>query len=77
MAEVNAAKPLSFEQSMTRLEQIVVTLERGECELEQSLKLFEEGAQLAARCEKMLDEAEQKVNILLEDGKEAPFQAEG
>ncbi len=78
MAEVNAAKQpeVSFEQSMIRLEAIVDKLERGECDLDQSLKLFEEGAGLAARCEKMLDEAEQKVTILLESGKEAPFQAE-
>ena len=77
MAEVNVAKQqgVSFEQSMSRLETIVDLLERGDCDLDQSLKLFEEGATLAARCEKMLDEAEQKVTILLENGKEAPFQA--
>ena len=78
MAEVNTAKhpELSFEQSLTRLEEVVETLERGECDLDQSLKLFEEGTWLLSRCERMLDEAEQKVNMLLESGKEAPFQVE-
>ena len=49
-------------------------LERGECGLDQSLKLFEEGARLAGQCEELLDKAEQKVNLLLANGEEAPFE---
>lgn len=61
---------------MKRLEEIVAQLERGEAGLDQSLKLFEEGTRLAAGCTQMLDEAEQKVRLLLGDDsqEEAPFQ---
>ena len=71
-----AVKKKSFEESMKRLEEIVAQLERGEAGLDQSLKLFEEGTQLAAGCTKMLDEAEQKVRLLLggEGQEEVPFQ---
>ena len=73
-----AVKKQSFEQSMNRLEEIVLALERGECDLDESLKLFEEGAKLARSCNEMLDKAEQKVMILLngENGQEAPFEGE-
>ena len=70
-----AVKKQSFEQAMSRLEEIVNQLERGECGLDESLKLFEEGAKLAAQCNEILDKAEQKVNILL-DGEEKPFEGE-
>ncbi len=70
-----AVKKQTFEQAMGRLEEIVSKLEQGDCDLDQSLKLFEEGAKLAAQCEKQLDEAEQKVSLLLENGDEVPFAA--
>jgi len=71
-----AVKKKSFEESMKRLEEIVAQLEQGESGLDQSLKLFEEGTKLAVGCTKMLDEAEQKVHLLLGgDGQqEVPFQ---
>lgn len=69
-----AVKKPSFEESMGRLEAIVAELERGECGLDQSLKLFEEGAKLAGQCEELLNKAEQKVTMLLADGREAPFE---
>lgn len=73
-----AGKKLTFEQSMSRLEEIVGKLEQGECGLDESLKLFEEGARLAASCNQMLDQAEQKVDLLLNanTGEEAPFEQE-
>lgn len=71
----------TFEENITRLEQIVTALERGEVKLDESLKLFEEGTALVAACGKMLDRAEQKVVRLTkgEDGApvETPFDAEG
>ena len=72
-----AVKKQSFEQAMSRLEEIVRLLERGDCNLDESLKLFEEGAKLSRLCNEMLDKAEQKVNILLnmETGEEAPFES--
>lgn len=74
-----AVKKQSFEESMGRLEEIVLALERGECNLDESLKLFEEGAKLSRQCNEMLDKAEQKVMILLnaQSGEEAPFENEG
>ena len=54
-----AVKKQSFEEAMVRLEAVVAQLEKGECGLDQSLKLFEEGAKLARQCEQLLDQAEQ------------------
>lgn len=68
-----AVKKLSFEEAMVRLEAVVAQLEKGECGLDESLKLFEEGAGLAGRCEELLDQAEQKVNLLLANDEEVPF----
>ena len=56
-----AVKKKTFEDSLSRLGEIVRTLERGDAPLADSLKLFEEGATLITACTKQLDEAEQKV----------------
>ena len=70
----------TFEESMDRLESIVRNLERGDVTLEDSLKLFQEGAALITECEKQLDEAEQIVRRLrkTESGEpeELPFDTE-
>ena len=73
-----AVKKQSFEQAMGRLEEIVTRLEKGECDLDESLKLFEEGARLAHSCNDMLDQAEQRVMLLLSEqtGEEVPFESE-
>lgn len=71
-----AVKKQSFEEAIGRLEAIVAQLEKGECGLDQSLKLFEEGARLAGQCEELLDQAEQKVNLLLASDEEVPFAGE-
>lgn len=55
------ATQLTFEQAMGRLEQIVSTLESGRCTLDESMRLFEEGAKLTAFCQKALKSAEQKI----------------
>lgn len=51
----------TFEQSITRLEEIVKRMERGDVPLEEALSLFEEGTGLVASCTKLLNEAELKV----------------
>lgn len=51
----------TFEENMSRLEQIVRAMERGDVPLEESLKLFQEGTQLVQNCSKLLDEAELQV----------------
>lgn len=55
----------TFETNMSRLEQIVRALERGEAPLEESLKLFQEGTELVRSCGKLLDEAELQVKKVL------------
>lgn len=64
-----AKKKLDFEGSMSRLEEIVSLLEKGDAPLNQAMSLFEEGAKLLRECTKQLDEAEQKV-LLLTAGKD-------
>ena len=61
----------SFEDSLTELESLVDTLERGELTLEQSLAAFERGIKLTRSCQKALDTAEQKVRILTEASPDA------
>lgn len=69
---------LSFEQSITRLDEIVKLLEKGDAHLNDSLKLFEEGTALISNCDAMLNEAEQMVVKLKKgpDGEpvELPFE---
>lgn len=56
---------LDFEENMTKLEQIVKKLESGGLELKKMIELFESGVNLTKTCNKILDEAEQKVEILV------------
>jgi exodeoxyribonuclease VII small subunit len=69
-----------FEEAMERLEQIVETLESGDLALDESLKIFEEGMGLVNFCTKKLEEAEQKVTILIKESEgkwaQQPFAAE-
>ena len=57
----------NFEQAMTKLEKIVEELEQGEFSLEDSMKKFEEGLELGNVCKDMLDKAEHKVKVLIEN----------
>ncbi|MGI5970311.1 MAG: exodeoxyribonuclease VII small subunit [Oscillospiraceae bacterium] len=74
------ARKITFEEAVTRLDAIVRQMEKGDATLEESLKLFEEGANLIKLCNKLLDEAQQKVMVLSKgpDGEPvaAPFDAE-
>lgn len=60
----------TFESALTKLEKITEELEDGDLSLENSLKKFDEGIQLAEFCTGQLSEAKAKVELLLEkDGK--------
>lgn len=59
------AKVKTFEESIAELEEIVSQLEGGNVTLDESLSLFEKGIKLSKSCQKMLDEAEKKVSILM------------
>ena len=69
-----SAKKMTFEQGISRLEQIVALLERGDAPLADSLALFEEGTKLVAACSKQLDQAEQKVVKLMKGADGAPVE---
>ena len=56
----------NFEQSMQELETIVTQLEKGDLNLDESVKKFEEGMKIAKQCNSMLEKAEKKITILLE-----------
>ena len=64
----------TFEENMTRLEEIVTRLEKGDVPLSQSLSLFEEGTRLAAACRAELDQAEQQVVRLMKGPDGAPVE---
>jgi exodeoxyribonuclease VII small subunit len=57
----------SFESSLRELEEIVEQLEAGDLPLEESLELFERGVRLSRECQKRLDAAERRVEVLLKD----------
>ncbi|MDG1750440.1 MAG: exodeoxyribonuclease VII small subunit [Thalassotalea sp.] len=58
---------LSFEDSLNELEQIVQNLEKGELSLEDSMSLFERGLGLSQVSQEKLKDAEQKVQILMDN----------
>ena len=58
-------KEPSFEEALKQLEAIVAMLESGETKLEESIRLFEEGMRFSAICQKRLDEADRKIEVLL------------
>ncbi len=77
-----AKKPenLSFEESLNELERIVAELERGEVSLDDALKQFERGIGLVRSSQAKLEQAQQKVAILLAQDPQAPlspFDVEG
>lgn len=60
-------KELSYEDAVGRLEIIVENLEKGEISLEESLKVFQEGIELARLCRGKLDALEERVETLLRE----------
>ncbi|MDX5382315.1 MAG: exodeoxyribonuclease VII small subunit [Rhodobacterales bacterium] len=63
---------LSFEEAMKELEGVVSQLERGDVALEESIRLYQRGADLKKRCEAKLKEAEEKVAAITLDGDGQP-----
>jgi len=79
--KLDPQKKPEFERSLSRLEEVVRKLESPQLSLDEAMKLFEEGVTLSRECQKQLEEAEGKVEILLKkaDGKMTtePFDPEG
>lgn len=65
---------MSFEQSLSRLEQIAAALDRDDLPLEEALKLFEEGIARLREASAALAEADGKVRTLIEQA-EGVFEA--
>jgi exodeoxyribonuclease VII small subunit len=57
-------KKLKFEQALAKLEQIVSEIEEGKVSLEESIARYAEGISLVKHCRKILDAAEQKIQLL-------------
>ena len=60
----------TFEENLKELEDIATNLESGDLGLDEAIKEFEKGIKLSKECSNKLDEAEKKINILVqgEDG---------
>lgn len=60
----------TFEESMKNLETIVNELEKGDLSLDESVEKFEEGIKISKECNNMLESAEKKISILLQNDEE-------
>lgn len=60
----------NFENNMEDLEKIVFELEKGDLNLDDSISKFEQGIKLSKECNKILEDAEKKITILLEKNDE-------
>ena len=63
-------KDINFETSMEQLEKIVQELEKGDLNLDDSIKKFEEGMKISKDCNKFLEEAEKKITVLINENGE-------
>ena len=61
-----------FEEALKELEDVVARLEKGELALEESLRLYERGIALARSCHAKLEEAEGKIELLMNDSRGEP-----
>jgi exodeoxyribonuclease VII small subunit len=56
----------NFEEQLTQLETVVERLERGDLSLDESVRLFEDGMKLTSACKQELEQAEGRVQVLVE-----------
>jgi exodeoxyribonuclease VII small subunit len=63
----NRKENIKFEEAIKRLEEIVEEMEGKDLQLEKSIKLFQEGMELAAFCNSKLEDAEKKVNVVMKN----------
>lgn len=71
-----AKKKLTFEQAMEKLEAIVEEIEEGKVSLEESVERYAEGIKLIQQCRGILEQAEQKIQVLAK-GSEGELEAAG
>ena len=61
---------ISFESAMEELELIAKSLEKGDLNLDESVKQFEKGIKLSKKCNEILESAEKRISILIQDGED-------
>jgi exodeoxyribonuclease VII small subunit len=61
----DSGKEIKFEEAFEELEKLVETLEKGECSLDEAVRLYEKGMELADLCAKKLDAAEKRLKKLV------------
>ena len=68
----------NFEEHLTQLEKVVEKLERGDLTLDESMRLFEDGMKLSTACKAELEQAEGRIQVLMEGkaGKMQPAEME-
>ena len=67
---------MTYEQAITRLEDIIVQLENNKIPLEESILLFQEGIELSQYCDKKLKNIQTKIAQIYEDGQLKEFETE-
>ncbi len=74
---MKVSKTISFEEALQQLQSVVERLESGQLSLDDALAQFEHGIKLSRQCSQLLDQAETKVKLLLQDAagnvQETPF----
>ena len=61
-------KDINFEDAMKKLEEIANELEKNDLDLDKAVEKFEEGMKLSKKCSEILESAEKKITILINDG---------
>ncbi|MCG8400271.1 MAG: exodeoxyribonuclease VII small subunit [Firmicutes bacterium] len=64
---------ITFEDALSRLEELVNKLEEGNLPLEESLDLFEEGIKITKYCSNFLDKAEKRIYLIMENQQGEPL----
>ena len=63
-------KEINFEDTMKKLENIANELEKGDLDLDTSVSKFEEGMKLSKKCNEILENAEKRISILINNGED-------
>lgn len=65
-------QPADFDQTLAELETLVTQMEQGDLSLEDAMRTFEQGIRLTRECQSMLDQAEQKIQLLTSAADQEP-----
>ncbi len=63
-------KDINFEEAMKKLEEIANQLEKNDLDLDKAVEKFEDGMKLSKKCSEILENAEKRITILINDGKD-------